>query len=523
MSRSWDYIVVGGGHNGLSAACTLADAGKSVVVVEKLPFLGGLSASHPYVEAAPHHLLSMGAMDNMFMASTSLATDLELSKFGYSSVVLEHPYGWMNEDGDTLLLFADFERTISEIARFSRRDAETYRTIRHSIDFLLGLQARFGNQPPRAFGKLDLARLAMKLAGDKEVRRFLGRAIATSAYEMIGETFESDAMRGLWAFWSGMLGPGDLDGTGVYIVGFGLVHRSGVHRPIGGMSGLVGAMERRFRRKGGEILIDSAVVEIVVDEKHATGVRLENGDVLGARSGVLASCAPQITLGNLVADGVLDKKVRDRIGFIPANSANVAPFKIDIAVGGRIGLPRAEAKRQKLDGADVRKATFMTGTLEDHVEQLAAMKAGSNVAVPPVYMAILSANDSTIAPRGGDVFYLHSNVPAVPVGGWTARKATTEELITASATRFVDGLDAEIGRTVMSPADFESRFGTPKGCYFHVDMLPTRLGANRPAVGLGNYSTPVDRLYIAGAGAHPGGGVSGWPGRLAAQEALARN
>jgi phytoene dehydrogenase-like protein len=90
----------------------------------------------------------------------------------------------------------------------------------------------------------------------------------------------------------------------------------------------------------------------------------------------------------------------------------------------------------------------------------------------------------------------------------------------ASAERFLGGLDAEIGRVVHTPLDFESRFSTPKGAYFHVDMTPMRLGMNRPARGLGGFRTPVRGLYLAGAGTHPGGGVSGWPGRLAAQTAL---
>ncbi|MDB5716262.1 MAG: NAD(P)/FAD-dependent oxidoreductase, partial [Sphingomonadales bacterium] len=358
------------------------------------------------------------------------------------------------------------------------------------------------------------------LTRDKVLRRFLSRAIVSSAFEMIAETFESDAMRGLWAFWCGMLGPGDVDGTGVYMVGFGGVHRSGVHRPKGGMSGLVGAFEGRLRDHGGAVSLGKGVSEIIVRDNRAVGVRLDNGEILHAAKGVLSSCPPQVTLGHLLGEGVLDRETREKVKFIPANSVNVAPFKIDIATSGRIGYPRAEANRARIDDADIRKTTFMTGTLEDHVDQLAAMKTGRNIDSPPVYMAILSATDPTVAPDGGDVLYLHSNVPAVSAESWDKEKAVYERDITTSAKRFLDGLDTELGRSVMTPADFEARFGTPRGCYFHVDMLPTRLGANRPAPGLGHFLTPVSGLYLAGAGSHPGGGVSGWPGRLAAQAAL---
>jgi len=163
---------------------------------------------------------------------------------------------------------------------------------------------------------------------------------------------------------------------------------------------------------------------------------------------------------------------------IPANAVNAAAFKIDVAVAGRVGFPAGEAKRK--DGFDIRRATLMTGTLEDHVEHLKVLKLGRTVEVPPVYMAVLSASDETIAPEGEDVLYLHSNVPADPVTGWDeTTKALYTDAIVTSAKRFLDGLDAEIGRVVHTPRDFEERWSTPKGAYFHVDMGPLRLGVNR--------------------------------------------
>lgn len=522
MSQDWDYIVVGGGHNGMSAACRLAEAKRSVLVVEQLPILGGLSASHAYLPEAPNHLLSLGAMDDMFMSQTRLTSDYRLAEHGYVGVELEAPYGWMNEDGDTLLLFRDFERTLQDIRRFSSKDAETYREIRPAIDWVLDLQGRMTEQKPSAMGTWDLLKIAIGLVGDKSLRGRLLRMYTASIYELIAETFESDAMRGLWAFWTGMIVPGDMDGTGLYLSAFGGVHRGGVRRPKGGMSGLIDAFRHRLQSMGGTVRVGQPVSRILVSNKRATGVRLGDGTVLNARRGVLASCAPQLTLGPLLEDGVLDRKTRDAVRFMPANYINVAPFKIDVAVGGRLGFPKAQAKRDAIDGVDLRKTTFMTGTLEDHMAQVQLIKVGRNVAVPPVYMAILSAADPSIAPEGQDVLYLHSNTPAEPVGGWAQCKAEYSTTIRASASRFLGGLDAEIGAVESSPADFERRFSTPRGCYFHLDMIPTRMGAGRPAAGLGNYATPIEGLYLAGAGSHPGGGVNGWPGRLAAEQALQR-
>ena len=255
-----------------------------------------------------------------------------------------------------------------------------------------------------------------------------------------------------------------------------------------------------------------AGAEVARDKLEATADKLEHkmehaADRMEARSD---------QAGNALDDAGITGKVKTAL--IAATS--LAAFKIDVAVGGPLSYPRAQAKRAQRDSADIRKTTFMTGTLEDHMAQLDLLKLGSNVAVPPVYMAILSAADPSIAPPGQDVLYLNSTVPAVPSGGWDARKAEYSATIRRSAKRFLSGLNAELGGVESSPADFESRFGTPRGCYFHVDMIPTRMGANRPAPGLGGYTTPVEALFISGAGTHPGGGVSGWPGRLAAQRAL---
>src|SRR2546430_13098219 len=113
--ETWDYVIVGAGHNGLSAGCTLANAGRSVLLVDQLDWVGGLSASLPWVKEAPDHLLSVEAMDDMLMAQTSLTRDLGLERHGYQPVPLTAPYGWIGEDGETLLLFRDFGRKLGDI------------------------------------------------------------------------------------------------------------------------------------------------------------------------------------------------------------------------------------------------------------------------------------------------------------------------------------------------------------------------------------------------------------------------
>ncbi|MCD2195329.1 NAD(P)/FAD-dependent oxidoreductase [Actinomycetospora endophytica] len=522
MDEVFDHIVIGAGHNGLTAAVTLAEAGHHVAVVERLPEPGGLTTALPRVEAAPEHLLHVGAMDDMFMSGTSLAGDLRLADHGLESISLEQPYGWMGEEGETLVLHRDLERTLDEIRYFSPRDARTYAELHRTLDWLVGLQARLGARHPRDLGRLDLLKIAMSAGASRRTRSLLGRMLSSSIFELVADTFSSDAMRGLCAYWCSMFGPANLDGSGLYLVGFAAVHRgAGVQRPRGGMSAMIEALASSVRSRGGEVRCGHGVERIVVDRGRATGVRLDDGSELWARRAVLSSCAPQHTLGPMLDDGVLDPADRIKVSMLPANAANVSLFKIDMAVGGRLSYPRAQAVRARRDDLDLRPTTFMTGTLEDHVAQFHAMNAGRNVSDPPVYLAILSATDPTLAPDGQDVLYMLSNCAARPSAGWDAEKDGYSKAMTAGAERYLDGLDAEIGRVEHSPLDLERVFSLPNGCFFHVDMTPTRLGMNRPAAGLGGYDTPVEGLYLAGSGVHPGGGVSGWPGRLAARHALA--
>jgi phytoene dehydrogenase-like protein len=521
VSQTWDYIVIGAGHNGLTAACTLAKAGRSVLVVEQRPITGGLSVSHPFVPAAPHHYLSVGAMDDALMAHSPMVDFLELRKYGYDSVPLEAPYGWMGEDGETLLLHKSFERTVEEIKYFSPKDAQTYIELRDTIDFVMGgLEAIMPYQPDR-LPKSMLLKMLYKVATDRQVRKHLARMMSVTAFEMFSETFESEAMRGLWAFWACMFAPATEQASGVYLAAFGSVHRAGIFRPIGGMSGMIRAMEKCLVAHGGEIRCNHKVEELLLSGKQVKGVRIAGGEELYARHGVLANCAPQVALGKLLPESATDREFRNKISFIPANSVAVAPFKIDFAIGGPITYPKAQEKRAKRDGMDVRKTTFMTGTLEQHIAQHKACLRGETVDFrPPLYFAIMSANDTSIAPKGQDVFYLYVNTPINPIGGWDACKAAYSQQIRSAVRHYVDGLDQEIGSVEHCPKDFEEQFGAPNGAYFHVDMIVSRMLMNRPAPGLGGYRTPFRGLYLASAGSHPSGGVCGWPGRLAAERAM---
>lgn len=161
----------------------------------------------------------------MFMAGTSLAADLGLADHGYSPIELERPYGWMGADGETLILHRDLQRTLAEIRHFSPRDARKYAEIAPVLDWLVGLQVELGAQHPAEIRKIDLLRVAGQVGLDRTRRSFLAKMLTISIFELVSETFGSDAMRGLCAYWCSMFGPANLDGSGMYLVGFAAVHR----------------------------------------------------------------------------------------------------------------------------------------------------------------------------------------------------------------------------------------------------------------------------------------------------------
>jgi phytoene dehydrogenase-like protein len=520
----FDFVVIGGGHNGLSAACTLSASGASVAVLESRNHLGGLANSGAFLRDAPEHILSLGAMDDMFMSCTSFISDLGLHRYGYTGAPVEAPYGWIGEDGSTLLLFHDMDRTLAEVRRYSERDARTYTELQPALSWIFEALTAVMPHHPADLPKRDLAKLLLKLAPSRSVRRRLGQIMSSNLVDLMAEVFESDQMRSLGTYWGSMIGPIDHDGGGFYCVGLAAVHRKpGVIRPRGGMNGIMSAMAAYATDRGAVIRTGTPVSRVLVSGDRATGVRLADGTEIGARRGVLAAVPPQTAYGPLLADGVLDSGTRAKVDILPASGNNSATFKIDIALSGRLSYPEAAQKRSRIDDFDIRKTSLMTGTFDDQIRQLNAIRAGESLETPPVYMAVLTASDPSLAPPGQEVAYLASNVPAQPRDDWDKVKPWFSEAIMKSVTAYLTGFDAEIGRIETSPADFGEQYATPNGSYFHVDMTPMRLAMNRPARGLGGYRSPIDGYYHAGAGSHPGGGVSGWPGRLSAETALGRH
>jgi phytoene dehydrogenase-like protein len=314
---------------------------------------------------------------------------------------------------------------------------------------------------------------------------------------------------------TGLAGDISADGGGIYYALLGFLHRFGVGRVLGGMQQLSNAMQARLEELGGQVLVSASVAEIVSVDGQVKGVRLADGREFTGRA-VIAGCHPKVAL-EMVSAGEIPSYLLTRIAMAPANAKGSGPLKVDVALSGQISVPRFEAVRG--DGVDLRNTCLLIGTEEAVLENFAACMRGEVPTLPYITMAAPSAADPSQAPAGQDVLYIYPPVmPVNPVEGWDAIRERVADQVIDQASEYVEGLKGQIiGRRIEAAPDFTARLNTVNGCVVHIDTTTMRSSTMRPAHGLGGNTLPVAGLYLGSAGIHPGGGVNGMAGRLAAK------
>jgi phytoene dehydrogenase-like protein len=509
-----DVLIVGAGHNGLVAACYLARAGVDVLVVEAAATVGGMTATEPVIPEAPQHLFNEGAMDSSLFRATTIAADLELSRFGLQEAEVDPPYAYLDRDGASLCIWRDPRRTAEEIRRFSRKDAEAFLDLAGVLDAAMDVALPYMRSHPT---RLDPAVLTSVLGMGRHPRRLarLTRFLTGSHAEVIEESFEHPMVRGPLAAVPCFM-PITADGTGWALIYYGLIHRLGVGRFIGGTGALPKALARCLVAAGGRIRTSAAVEELIVDAGQVRGIRLESGEELHAKA-VLAACNVKTTLTRLLPAGALPVRADARAQRIPTTSTSASSFKINVALRGRVDLPRHRAWRG--DGLDLRRPAVCWNTFEEHVAAWDACARGVLPNPLPAFSILPTGADPSQAPEGQDTFWLWSGIaPVHPHEPWEVLgdRAAREAMTHVSA--FYDGIEElEVGRQVMTPVDLAERFRVPDGNVYHVDAGLLRFGPLRPAAGMSGYRSPVPGLYLSGGGTHPSAGICGIPGQLAAR------
>jgi phytoene dehydrogenase-like protein len=517
MNQEFDAIIVGAGHNGLTAGCYLSMAGRRVAIVERMSKIGGMTSSGYMMPEAPQHLTTPCAVEVIFMRSSGVIEELELGQHGYRTVDPDPSYAYLHPDGTSIALFRDAKRTAEDIARLSRADGAAYlefmKVVDALLDFALPIMASEPGKPSlRSIGRLIGAGIR-----NLKLRNELTAITHATTDQVACERFEHPASIAFLTGIAAGAGPIDEDGNAAAYALFGALHRIGVGRPIGSMQTVSGALASKFAALGGTVVLNAPVAEILIFDGQARGLRLEDGRVLRSKV-VIASCDPR-TAFKLVTPGGIPRRLMQSMEHAPANRANAAPLLANIAMSRPFQLRRHQQLRH--DDANLNQAVGMIGLPEDVRESFAAARRGDVPSRHALSVSPLSNWDPSQAPAGQSLAYIY--LPAIAVqarGGWTRElKDSTMKSIMAIVAEYYEGTESEVGRFVETPLDRAARLNVTNGCVTHIDFGSHRTGLQRPASGLGGPEPIVPGFFLGSAGIHPGGGVSGVAGKIAAARA----
>lgn len=527
-----DIIVIGAGHNGLVAANYLADAGRKVLVVEGAATIGGFTASRRSIPGAPDHLTHPYSFDPFFWDSFPAAKELELHKHGLQRVRVDPGLVYLDPEDASLAFHESPQKTSEEIARFSPSDARAYLEFAELLKAMSDVALSYFVTNPARFDGRGLARTARHALRHRKKLGDIAALATGSAAEAIGERFEHPVVRNALHAVAGSTIPNSSDGSGAGFLWLANQHRHSHQHPIGGIQSLPNALAARLRSRGGEVRADAGVAEILVEAGRAVGVRLRSGEQIHVTEAVVASCDPKTALGTLLPSGTLKPKLEKRVEGIAVSNAGYGQMKVDLAFSGKLSLARYEKRRK--DDLDLRLPMHVVATEHGIERAFARSKAGL---IPhdddwSMWNVIPTGNDPSQAPAGQDNFYCYLAVaPYEPEQPWDApddegktfRERAGDSVVRKLAS-FYEGVEQlELGRQVLTNEDFEREVGASGGNITHVDMVLSRGGPRRPALGLSGYSTPVEGLFLGGSGSHPSGGITGAPGYMVAREITRRD
>ena len=513
---SFDAIVIGGGHNGLTAATALARAGRKVVVLEAAAQAGGALRGgqfHPGFRAdGLAHLLNR--LDADVVRLMGIPRDM-LGGPALPTVVL-------GENGPPVVLDSGYGERIAGV---SEAEGRAFAALRDKLIFQAGILRRFLKRPPPklgASGAGDLAAFAgaglgLIRRGREEARDFL-RMLLTNVFDTADEYLTDDRLKALLAFDATLglhLGPRSPTSLlGLYYRLTGEINGciGAQHVPRGGMAALAEAFIAGAQATGVEIRTGTPVARILAERGAASGVVLESGETLSARL-IVSAIHPQATFLRLMDSAELGT------GFV----RDIARIR---SKGQVARLDLALSQPPVFEGIDERlsRGRLVIARSADHVENAFNPSKYGEVTDDPVLEATLpSLADPTLAPEGAAT--LCALIPFAPYDlrqGWETGRPALQKAVLAALERHAPGISASVvGVRLMAPPDIEAAYCMPGGHWHHGELQADQLLINRPVEAAARYSTPLRGLYLASAGSHPGGGISGLPGLLAARTIIA--
>jgi phytoene dehydrogenase-like protein len=521
-SGKYDAIVIGGGHNGLVNAAYLARAGKKVLVLERRHVLGGAAVTEEIIPGFKFSVCSYVVS----LLRPEIIRDLDLPRHGLEILPLDGTFTPM-PNGDHLWRVNDHGKTMREIRRHSKFDAEAYEEFgKAMLQMCRFVKPILGMVPPDPttlnpkdlFKLLFLGRRFKDLSGEDKYNQV--QLMTMSAIDFLDQWFETDVLKatmsasGIIGTFLGVRSPG----TAYVLLHHYMGEIDGAFRAWGFARGGTGAISNAIadaaRELGVEIKTQTAIAQILVRDGKAVGVAATSGDEYYA-SVISSSVDPNLTFLKMVDPKHLSDEFRDQVKRYKYRGSS---GKVNLALDGLPDFTCLPGEGHHLRGA------ISISPSVDYMElAYDDAKYGNYSRRPYIDMVIPSLTDPSIAPPGKHVMscFVQYAPYKLKEGTWDEKRESFGDNVIDTIAEFAPNLkNIIVGRQVVTPLDLEREFGLTEGNIFQGELSLEQLFFLRPVPGWAQYKTPIKNLWMCGSATHPGGGIMGAPGRLAALEIL---
>ncbi len=518
----YNAIIIGGGHNGLTAGAYLARAGRKVLVLERRPVLGGAAVTE---EVFPGFRFSVCSYV-VSLLRPELIRELDLPRHGLEILPLDGTFTPVAE-GPYLWRVDDHAKTRREIARHSLLDAEAYDEFGKAMVKMARFVKPFLNmtppdpltRDPRELMKFALIATRFRALSDEDRRHQL-QLMTMSAADFLDQWFETDVLKATLSA-SGIIGTSlgvRSPGTAYVLLHHYIGEIDGSFRSWGLARGGTGAISTAIaeaaREAGAEIRTDAPVDGIRIKHGRAIGVALATGDELDADV-VLSSVDPRLTFLKFVGARELPSEFVDEVRRYRFRGSS---GKVNLALDG---LPDFSCLPGR--GTHLRGAISISPSVDYMERAYDQAKYGEFSRRPYIDMVIPTLTDPSVAPPGKHILscFVQYAPYALARGTWDEQREAFGDTVVDTLAEYAPNIRTIVlHRQVLTPLDLEREFGLTEGNIFHGELTLDQLFFLRPVPGWARYSTPIRNLWMCGSATHPGGGIMGAPGRNAARRIL---